>query len=317
MPRTVSSAHRRAFIWAIVLGFGILALLGGTYWGWAAPRCGSCHDDVEFVAATQDSSHVATDCTSCHAGSAPVDRVEMGLHQALRWVPVWAGRAREAAAVPDARCIACHESVLTGVVASQGIRIEHANCAAGTACTECHSAVAHGDAISWARVYDMETCLECHVSQGLDDCDLCHAGNLPSVRVSSGVFAITHGVNWERTHGMGNSATCAACHTAASCENCHGVGLPHGPGFLDVHSDLAQDTGARCSDCHEERFCNECHGLAMPHPREFTLGHATPAQEDEELCRHCHLESDCSTCHETHVHPGGAIGTLSGQRVGR
>lgn len=289
----------------------MVASLGGySYMGFAP--CSSCHQDEPFLAATAASAHSEVDCVVCHAPPGYAGRIDFGvrhLFNALRFV----GNPRDLAKVDDTTCLTCHQDVMDIVAEVEGVRINHAYCATEADCTDCHASVTHGREISWVRTYDMETCLACHVAEGPVKCETCHTGRLAEDRITTGVFAITHGPNWEETHGMGDPATCAACHTAASCQTCHGVGVPHETQFMRVHSDFAQQGDAQCGDCHEERFCDDCHGLAMPHPNAFVRAHAKSAGEDRELCRRCHLEPDCLVCHETHVHPGGAIGMEGGR----
>ena len=284
----------------------------GVYGAVASPGCGTCHTDTALVSATQASSHATVECGACHAPSAAGDRLLFGYRQVGHMVfPALGDEGREWASVADSRCIACHAPIASDIVTARGLRVDHSVCAVGSSCTDCHSTVAHGEATSWIRTYDMETCLTCHVSETLADCTLCHEGRLPSDRITTGVFAITHGPEWEQTHGMGNSATCSACHTAADCATCHGPGLPHGAGFLSEHAEYSGQADAQCLGCHEQSYCDDCHGLEMPHTPRFIVEHADEAYEDEALCNRCHVESDCIVCHETHVHPGGAIGRLS------
>jgi hypothetical protein len=307
----VSPAARRVILWLIAVIPVSLALAGGVYSAVALPGCAACHDEAAFVSGTRDSAHAAVDCSDCHVGKALGDRVAFGFREAYHMVlPIVGGQDRDWAQVPDSRCLACHEAIETDVTSANGLRIAHVYCAASSQCSDCHSTTAHGSATSWVRVYDMETCLACHVSESSTQCDLCHEGRLPSSRVTSGVFAITHGPEWQQTHGMGNASTCTVCHTAATCEKCHGAGLPHARGFVREHAGFAASDAARCDTCHESRFCDDCHGLEMPHPKAFTRSHANAAAQDEALCLRCHADPDCTLCHETHVHPGGAIGTL-------
>ncbi len=300
-----------ALVWLIV-AVPVLVLIAIAGVGVAGqPQCAACHSGDAFLAATDAGAHGSLACGECHGSTRPLERAATGYRTLAHALSASLGGARgEFASVPDTRCLACHAAVDEGVVTAQGLRVDHIVCAEGSRCTDCHSPTAHGEATRWVRVYDMDTCLECHLTQASAECDTCHAGRPPAERVTSGVFAITHGPQWEQTHGMGNSATCSACHTAAACERCHGPGLPHDRDFMRVHAALSQTPEARCMDCHETRFCNECHGLDMPHPPAFVQGHAAESEENEALCRRCHVESDCVTCHVTHVHPGGAIGTL-------
>jgi len=303
---------RRFLIWLIILLPLMLGLAGTAYFAIAQPGCATCHErDVRFSAQTRQSAHSNVACVDCHVSPAPLDRFAYGfrqiVHMQLRLVN---GKGRDWATVDDARCLVCHKGIESEVVSARGIRIDHANCAVRSPCTDCHSAVAHGSATTWERKYDMETCLECHVSKASTKCDVCHVEKDREARVSTGVFAVTHGANWRTTHGMGNTATCSVCHTAAKCEKCHGVGLPHDKEFMSKHSALASDPAAKCYSCHDRRFCVDCHGTEMPHTREFTRNHIALAKSDPALCKRCHAEPDCTQCHVKHVHPGGAVGGI-------
>ena len=311
MRSTDPAIRRRLLIPLAICGVIALGLAFGVYNAVALPGCVSCHGTGTFGEATRGSAHAEVACVSCHVSESAAGRLAFGFRQAYHMViPLVSGDGREWSAVPDARCDACHDSVHAATVSARGIRVSHALCTDGAECTSCHGTTAHGSATRWVRTYDMETCLSCHVSQGAAQCDLCHDGRLPADRVTTGVFAITHGQQWESTHGMGDSSTCVACHTAASCEKCHGVGLPHGARYIERHSGDALESAARCDSCHEPVFCDGCHGIEMPHPMTFTRNHAEESLANAALCDRCHADPDCTRCHETHVHPGGAIGTL-------
>ncbi|MHB1322818.1 MAG: hypothetical protein ACYCXZ_00545 [Coriobacteriia bacterium] len=310
MQRAPSPAARRWLIVLTAAGAALVIAAAGSivYGATAETGCASCHDGEPFVAGTAAAPHAGISCAACHMGSAPVDRLSFGFRRVFHMtIPLMSGEGRGWEEVPDARCSACHGQIAEAPSVSNGLSMAHATCTEGLACTDCHSTTGHGAAISMPRVYDMETCLACHVSMSSTDCGLCHEGQLPSDRITSGTFAITHGPQWRETHGMGDATTCQACHSAASCEKCHGAGLPHGAGFVQDHAGYAASENAQCGTCHEQRFCSDCHGLEMPHPREFTRKHSAEAEANESLCVRCHAAPDCTQCHETHVHPGGAI----------
>ncbi len=313
----MSPAARRRLIWAAPAILVALIILAGGYYAVALPGCASCHGKGEFAEQTQASAHAAVECRSCHVPTAALDRVGFGFRQLFHMVlPLDRGTDRDAAAVPDARCVVCHDKLDTKTSTSNGLRIRHSSCAEGSSCSACHSATAHGTATTWLRVYDMDTCLECHVSQSSVKCDLCHEGRATERRIKSGTFAVTHGPDWQKTHGMGNAATCTVCHTAATCDKCHGPGLPHDAKFIEKHAEFAVQPDAKCSGCHERSFCNDCHGTEMPHPAGFTKTHEKTSDADPAACKRCHSDDDCKTCHEMHVHPGGAIGTLGNTSTG-
>ncbi|MDZ4169185.1 MAG: hypothetical protein U1E26_05970 [Coriobacteriia bacterium] len=290
-----------SLVFALLLGVGVW----GTVWG--PERCAACHTEPAFVSASAQGAHASVDCLQCHSEGGAWGRIAFNSAHLGRMVPSSTWSVRDVADVADARCLSCHDKVDDEAISANGIRVDHSTCAYEIRCTECHSTTAHGSAVSWVRTYDMETCLQCHASDGSVACDLCHVGRSPENRIRTGVFAITHGPEWERTHGMGDSSTCAACHTAADCGTCHGPGLPHDGGFMKEHSTFSQDRKAKCESCHEPQFCDGCHGLSMPHPRRFVIAHGVEAEQNRTLCSRCHVDTDCSVCHVKHVHPGGAV----------
>jgi len=315
---TSSAIYRRRLVWEVaalavvlVLGLGVLGVSG--------PKpCASCHDRGTFRAQTQASPHANVDCRRCHMSPGMLGQAVFTLQQPLHGSFLQARTAnRDAAAVPDARCRACHEDALKGVVVSNGIKINHSTCATKASCTDCHSSTAHGSATQWIRSYDMDGCLACHMASKNVACNLCHEGQQADARVKSVTFAVTHGAKWKTTHGMGDTATCNVCHKAKDCAECHGVGVPHEPNFVAAHSSYAAQTDARCASCHKEAFCLACHGMKIPHPAGFTQQHPAAAKKQPELCKRCHDDSDCTNCHVKHAHPGGTGGAVAPKGGGK
>jgi len=316
--RDVSATRRRPrFAW-VAAGLLLVSALGFAGVGLAGPTsCASCHDDGAFRTQTQASPHAAVECTSCHVGPGVLGQAVFALQRPLhRYVPLSPSAARDAAAVSDSRCEACHADALQGVSAAGGIRIKHTTCASALPCTECHSSTAHGSATKWLRSYDMEGCIECHAASKNTRCDLCHDGQPAAARVKSVAFAVTHGPNWQSTHGMGTATTCIVCHAVGDCAECHGTGVPHEAKYVEVHASDAVQGEARCASCHEDEFCTSCHGTVMPHPAGFTQRHMADAKQSE-LCARCHDESDCTGCHLKHVHPGGVTSSTSPKTGGQ
>ncbi len=277
------------------------------------PGCASCHDAGDFAQDTDSQAHGGVPCVICHAPAAAGSRVTFASRVLFGMVlPVTQARGRTLSSIADAQCLSCHEDVMIRVVESKGYRIDHAQCAQGSSCTDCHSRVAHGDSVSWARTPLMEDCLACHQTDDVRNaCDTCHMPRTRHERLGVSPWAITHGPSWETVHGMGNLDSCAACHDAEYCVKCHGVRLPHDDDFLRVHSKQAMDAPDSCESCHFQEFCDRCHGVEMPHPVAFTREHSRIVEEgSDELCGRCHIDADCTGCHEAHVHPGGAIGSL-------
>jgi len=313
VQRGSSPVLRRRMIWSVAALFVVGVLTLGVFNAIVLPGCESCHDQAGFRAATAAEAHSTVDCRTCHVpAGGPFGRFTFSLRQPLHmFIPITGGARRDAAAVPDSRCLACHEDILTEVTASGGLRIVHETCSVGAACSDCHSVTAHGEATPWVRSYYMDRCLTCHASREQTACDLCHEGRDSSRRVKSGSFAVTHGPQWRATHGMSDAATCAVCHQEDDCVKCHGPGLPHEADFVDLHAEYSVQAGADCAGCHPASFCDACHGTSMPHTAQFTVNHPEMADAQSELCKRCHVESDCTTCHVKHVHPGGAVGGTS------
>ncbi len=298
--------------WApwVIVGVLVLLLALPGFFTVAPIGCEGCHRVRGVISDTTSQTHSAnTECTTCHVGTSLPDRARFGFYQAYAMtIPLVSARERGVSRVPDVACTQCH-SKLAEVSTSAGLRIRHASCAKGQACTDCHSDVAHGDKLQWPKSYHMDLCLSCHsAKQASAKCESCHVGDLDKSRPSTGPWSITHGKNWEITHGMGDMATCNACHAETFCGKCHGPGVPHTAEFFTAHGAVSKAKSARCEVCHATTFCSNCHGLQMPHPKQFTREHSTFVEKHgDESCTKCHLKEDCTGCHEKHVHPGGAI----------
>jgi len=298
----------RWVVWATV-AVAIVLLVGLRMADIIGPKpCASCHTRGDFSSQTQASAHAKIGCQSCHVAPGAVGSLAFAFRQPFHVLtPLGHSVDRDLAAVPDARCRSCHEEALKGVVASGEIRMSHASCAVDASCTDCHSNVAHGTATKWARSFDMESCMPCHVAAGRVACNLCHVDGRKAGTANTVSLAQPHGANWKTTHGMGDGTTCAACHDASYCGACHGEGVPHQQKFIGVHSTYAASPKAQCATCHAEAFCTDCHGLKMPHPAGFTLGHEVASKANPDLCKRCHADTDCTNCHKQHVHPGASI----------
>lgn len=316
-PSAASGRGRRLVMAAV--GIVLAAVLGVAVVGIAGPKpCASCHDRAAFRAGTQASAHARVECKSCHFSPGVIgDAVYAVRWPAHAYLPPGRTADRDIAAVPDSRCNACHETAIQDAVVSNGIRMNHATCAVGSSCTDCHSSTAHGSATRWVRAYDMDGCLGCHLESKKVACDLCHEGQAATARVKSVAFAVTHGPAWQSTHGMGDTTTCAVCHESSDCARCHGPGVPHEAAFVNTHTSFATRSDSQCASCHDDAFCTSCHGTQMPHPQGFTPRHVIDAKAKPALCDRCHEKSDCTNCHLKHVHPGGAIGTAASEAGGR
>lgn len=280
------------------------------------PGCESCHmDRAKFAEATNSTVHAKNDtaCVSCHVQDDLGGRTKFATYQVFgMYIPALDPSATDATVVKDKACLRCHEAVAEGTVESKGLRIAHASCAQGRSCIQCHSEVGHAAATSWPRTVSMNDCVSCHRERKVPiTCETCHVGKVEVATSSLPEFAVTHGPNWQQTHGMGEMSSCSTCHPADSCSKCHGPGVPHESDFRLRHAEVSQQPGAACASCHEQTFCDSCHQTEMPHPRAFVKSHSSiVAQDGDASCLRCHVSEDCTTCHVKHVHPGGAVGNI-------
>lgn len=269
------------------------------------PGCAGCHLEGAFGEQSAASAHADVACSSCHGGTTALTRLDWGLNQVFGMYLPLIDADPTLSSVSRARCVSCHEAALAGISEAGGLRVKHESCAQANECTDCHGATAHGSALAWPRTASMELCLDCHAAvQGPTGCDSCHRGRLAADRIKTGTFAVTHGPNYQTTHGLGRMTTCGPCHDESKCAGCHGAGVPHGGRFVQRHSDIALREDATCEACHTQEFCSNCHSIEMPHPPSFTPEHATIVKRDgDTLCKTCHAPEDCVRCHEMHVHP--------------
>lgn len=298
----------RIGVW-VVAGLLVALVLGFAATVVALPGCSRCHNAADMTSQTQARAHAGIECIRCHAAAGVPHRITYAynliLGQTLRVAPANGGPIT---AIPDGTCLSCHAEVLDKTVTADGLSILHSKCTKGRMCTDCHSDTAHGTAVKWVKTENMNQCLECHNADRVRaDCDSCHAKKSEQDRIRSGEWAVTHGSNWRKTHGMGSLETCAACHPRDYCARCHGIRLPHDLNFIRSHPSQALAFRKDCAVCHGQPFCDSCHGMPMPHPDGFTPSHSKIVkQEGETKCARCHVQDDCQTCHVRHVHPGGA-----------
>ncbi len=246
-------------------------------------------------------------CVACSRGPLRVRVPSAVPHDDSRW---WTERVVTGRPSNDAQCLACHKDIKKRVVSANGFRIDHESCAVRqrsastatppslTVARRVGSRLRHGGVSRVPRRRKAST-----------KCDTCHVEkDRATARGRPASFAITHGKEWRKTHGMGNMANCSVCHTAAKCEKCHGVGLPHDKKFLEQHGAVRPDPAAKCSSCHDDRFCpglSRHSGCRTPASSPgitlqrrggpaISASGATPTRTARE-------------CHVKHVHPGGAV----------
>lgn len=302
----------RIVVWSLA-GLVVLAALILGVTAITLPGCSLCHNSATFVDQTNKNPHRKIACVQCHVQPGAASRVAYAYHMifgmGLRVAPTGSGPI---SGVADGTCLSCHADVMTKIVQFNGISIKHSDCSKGRICTDCHSDSAHGDAIKWPTVAQMNMCLDCHdTSRVRSDCTTCHAARSMQARLTTGEWTVTHGTNWRRTHGMGNLKTCASCHPSNFCVRCHGIPLPHNADFIRTHPVDAATHLNDCRVCHTvdgpKSFCVSCHQLPMPHPVSFAPTHPTIVRRvGQQVCLRCHVIDDCNNCHIKHIHPGGA-----------
>ncbi|MBN2405470.1 MAG: hypothetical protein JXE06_07815, partial [Coriobacteriia bacterium] len=117
------------------------------------PGCASCHSASAFVEQTAARSHADISCATCHVPTDVPSRLAFASAQVFSMTLQLApSSGRAVAHVDDDRCLACHDRVLEETTSSRGYRIRHDQCAEGRQCVDCHSATAHGSAVTWVRV---------------------------------------------------------------------------------------------------------------------------------------------------------------------
>jgi hypothetical protein len=217
-----------------------------------------------------------------------------------------------AATVSNERCLLCHEEGMEVVTVKNGIRMDHrATTEERLPCQGCHPNTGHAVGSQVAVGYTMNDCLQCHnaANNNPATCDICHEGRTRAREDGTAAtpWQVTHGSQWQGTHGMGDLDTCSACHAGSYCRSCHGIELPHPQGFASTHGAEVIAAGGRgdCLLCHDSGACDECHGVPMPHPTAFLQGHSELVEtEGSESCDRCHAKSSCDDCHTRHIHPG-------------
>ena len=315
-PMRPLATPRKKTLIAILAAVALLLVFTATV-GSVPGACGTCHAMKPFAEALESSAHANVSCYECHAAPSTGGWAGMKWRELTRmYVPGLLGAKVDGPGthIERSRCLACHEDVLSAAVGTRGLRINHSACASDIDCGECHSSVAHAGATRWVRQPSMTDCISCHsASDGPDACDSCHEGQLESERLVSGPWQVTHGPNWQETHGMGDLRSCTGCHPADYCVDCHGVSLPHPVDFPARHGADALASREFCTACHDEAaLCDACHGMPMPHPDDFLAEHSTLVTSTADpSCTTCHHESDCLTCHEAHIHPGGSDGFIN------
>jgi hypothetical protein len=270
--------------------------------------CGVCHDSSPHAA--MDVTHADVACSGCHTRGGLSGWLDARAAELTIMYPATIlGERGVAPQVTSETCVECHGEEIERILTVDNISVRHETCAAeGAWCTDCHSTAGHGEATARVRYPTMDRCVGCHDgADAPDECDVCHSGQREERHTDAGVWAVTHGENWESTHGMGALGSCRVCHPTDDCGRCH-YQQPHPDDWPARHGGAAlaeESVEESCLDCHVQSYCDSCHGLEMPHPPYWRPQHMEEAEDmRDEACLVCHSAADCSDCHVAHTHPG-------------
>jgi nitrate/TMAO reductase-like tetraheme cytochrome c subunit len=181
----------------LLTGFGLAGFaVGGvllfsvvSFWWTSQPSfCNRCHVMNKYVATWEASSHSEVNCENCHTTPGLFGFLGgkiAGLQVVMNYVRGEFEDYSFNAAVPNASCLQCHEDLLDEVFVDKenDIRVSHFHIVEnGGKCMNCHSTVAHGDAVppGSATFPTMDTCMKCHNDVlAPTRCSLCHATREP------------------------------------------------------------------------------------------------------------------------------------------
>ncbi|MEW5705927.1 MAG: hypothetical protein AB1743_03900 [Actinomycetota bacterium] len=270
--------------------------------------CGFCHK-AEYNT-WQKSSHENINCNLCHHRPDLVSFFSQRFDVArmIFAYPLSLLKKKTISAdVPNVVCSACHSNDEKTSI-NKGIRINHkAIIKSAYRCTGCHSTVVHGKAVPNPRFASMDKCTACHIGKSpSSECITCHVENVSQLdRTFKGPWQISHGKNWRKLHGMGDTSGCGTCHADYFCLVCHSVSMPHPDAWMNQHGKEALKSREGCLKCHKEAFCDSCHHIEMPHQSNFLEVHSKQAKKiGKKVCYRCHQEQGCLRCHSQHIHPG-------------
>lgn len=271
--------------------------------------CTSCHAMRPYADATAATPHRLAGCVRCHSAAGAFGMLVDGLalqrrvQNAVLSRPVgsdaWTG---------DASCRSCHADVRKRmVVGDDDISVRHLDFY-DVNCLECHAGTGHKLPKREYAAALMEDCTGCHRVSYLNDeaCETCHASDwYAESSLTKTTWRVTHGPQWEDTHGMGDLTRCSMCHPQTYCVDCHGTVIPHAGDWPSRHGrGLGDSARSSCEKCHASSWCLDCHGIEMPHASWFLRDHSQIAEQSgDELCLRCHDSAGCDACHALAEHP--------------
>ncbi len=215
-------------------------------------------------------------------------------------------------------CELCHtnpdEADTYGWLPTKGLIFPHAtHLVNGTECSKCHPGKASAEALATRLAPTMGACMYCHQTPITDSgCLDCHAtleNKLPA----------SHGIGWEKTHGIYAPGTCSTCHQVTDCESCHAQAQfekrVHPANYEFLHAGDFFGFELECSTCHSmSRDCSSCHHvkgvMPMSHNSPYWAGdetsglhfHADEAMDKPDYCQVCHEPAVDMTCQRLECH---------------
>lgn len=293
----------------IILGISLFLFLGVSieYLAERGVPCTTCHATRQQTNTWQTSPHRSVPCLSCHKDPGYFSFVNLQLRVAKNST-AWLFRAYQdpiTARVKNENCLTCHEREIKDTILGKGIRVSHKEFSTYL-CTDCHASVAHEMKNRVRNYPDMDSCANCHnYAEGDVACEKCHPKNSDPEKLSSrGPWKISHGPDWQATHGMGDPKTCQTCHDAYFCMSCHRSEVPHTKPWSYLHPAAAKSNVDGCYQCHRKSYCTDCHRLQMPHPEGFLKEHEFVVEDKGyDVCWRCHVQDACISCHMKAAHP--------------
>ena len=157
------------------------------WWTSQASFCNRCHIMNKYVATWEASKHGDVNCENCHINPGLFNFVGgkiAGLQVVANYLTGNYNDNSYSAAVSNSACLRCHESLLNQEHNTFGtLMVSHRHIVEnGGKCMDCHSTVAHTDAVpvGAANYPTMDKCMRCH--DGViapTTCTLCHASGPP------------------------------------------------------------------------------------------------------------------------------------------
>lgn len=326
MKRLIAAAKRKpALSLAVVAGALVVLVLvavAGTAYTNKPSFCTSCHEMDPYYTAWNASGHTEASCVSCHVDpsiEAQVTHKFVALKEVYNHFTTQPKFPGKVTAVPDSRCIACHEGTIDSGIPG----FSHDQHRGDRACIDCHmdaghkvtsTALAEAGILNTAGMQARElrvvaargagaanlpghktvSCSGCH-DLAKTGCATCHDSKKKPHAVFASVSATT----------TGSATSCTTCHTDASrwafthpgpdstCTTCHTTPAEHRAGA--------------CATCHTKSGTS----WAFEHPSSSapcTSCHTRPASHSTALCTTCHktgvswkfshpTSTSCASCH--------------------